>query len=484
MTTPNDNPLLEALALPIPFERLPEYLESNPLAKLEDRELRRDEQERMLARIGSYFVPSSISIEIADAILTSIFVSYAERNPCTVELKRQRYALGAWTGDRTVEALGFQPRNARGITIEGITGLGKSTIVDRVLGLLPQVVVHGRSDAAGWNSQKQLVWIKVDMTSDGSRLGFLMQIYQQVDSALGTDYFVQYSAKKWSIEHHMVAVSKILFNTFCGMLVIEEIQLRNFAEAKSRDLMLLFFLRLANLGVPIVLIGNPLGFIGFERFTQDVRRLTSGGKFELWPAVLPDEPDWTEFLVPGMLAYNVLPEPPMVPNAAELLFHYTGGVPAFLAKIVTEAQLLALRRGKTRLTCREIEEAYESARMTADHRLIRALADRDAVELGRHVDIPHDAFKDRWERRPSQAAGTGHVRAPLGKSLRPVAPRPRFGIVETTYKRKLTTQANQEARATEMRKHLSPDDLRAGGMEDVLLDNFEVLARTEAAKKK
>lgn len=85
------------------------------------------------------------------------------------------------------------------------------------------------------------MWIKVAMTSDGSRLGFIMQIYQQVDAALGTDYFAQYSGKKLTIEHHLVAVSKILFNCFLGALIVEEIQPRNFGEAASRDVMLLFF---------------------------------------------------------------------------------------------------------------------------------------------------------------------------------------------------------------------------------------------------
>lgn len=236
-----DNPLITELPLPVPFDRLPALLLGASLIDTLTRSATVRDRENLLSRIENHFVPTPIAVEIADALLTAIYTSYLDRNPNLLEVKRQRYAAVGNDASSSIAKPGFAPRGARCITISGVTGLGKSTIVDRTLTLLPQTIEHGPNEPAGWVSQKQLVWIKVAMTSDGSRLGFIMQIYQQVDAALGTDYFAQYSGKKLTIEHHLVAVSKILFNCFLGALIVEEIQPRNFGEAASRDVMLLFF---------------------------------------------------------------------------------------------------------------------------------------------------------------------------------------------------------------------------------------------------
>lgn len=478
------NPLLESLPLPVPFEHLPSLLAGESLVSSLMPATPGHERANLLSRIESHFVLTPIALEIADALLTAIYCSYLDRNPSLLEVKRQRYAAGGWEGRGAVDWPGFAPRNARCMTVEGITGLGKSTIVDRALSLLPQVIEHGPNDAAGWSRQKQLVWIKVAMTSDGSRLGFLMQIYQQVDAALGTDYFTQYSAKRWTVEHHMVAVSKILFNCFCGALIIEEIQARNFEEAASRDVMLLFFLRLANLGIPIVLIGNPMGFKGFESFTQDVRRLTSGGKFELWPALSGNDGDWAEFLVPGMLEFNVMPMPPALSNAADLLFQCTGGVPDFLAKIVGQAQMLALRRGRDQITDADVLAAYQGPTIKANHAAIRALADRDAQALSRIMDIPHQALMNRWTATGATAQRNAPASSDAQTSRPQAIPRARFGAVESNYKRKTTSDARRNRLRDEQTKQLPPDDLRREGLKNVLLENFETMVRYRRTGKR
>lgn len=469
----NDNPLIADLPLPVPFERLPALLEGTSLVDTLTQSATVRDREWLLSRIENHFVPTPIAVEIADALLTAIHSGYLDRNPNLLEVKRQRYIAVGGDAPSSTTKPGFAPRSARCMTISGVTGLGKSTIVDRTLTLLPQTIEHGPNEAAGWNSQKQLVWIKVAMTSDGSRLGFIMQIYQQVDAALGTDYFAQYSSKKLTIEHHLVAVSKILFNCFLGALIVEEIQPRNFGEAASRDVMLLFFLRLANLGIPIVLIGNPMGFKGFENFTQDVRRLTSGGQFELWPAVSGQDRDWVEFLVPGMLEFNVMPKPPALNNAADLLFRHTGGVTDFLSKIVAQAQLHALRRGQDRITDADVLAAYQGPVIRANHPLIRTLVAQDGVALGEILDVPHQAFLARWG--GSNVASEEQKPKPneANSSSPQTARNPRFKNVEVTYKRKTTTAARRAEQYGEATDKLPPDDLRRDGLKKVLLENFE-----------
>jgi hypothetical protein len=484
-----DNPFLASLPLPVDFDNLPGLLLSEPLNTELIGSKSPHERAHLLAKISSHFIPTSTAVDIADAILGAIFAGYGERNPCLAEIKKRRYLVGGWQGSFSGGGPTFVAKNVRCVTIEGITGLGKSTVVDRTLSLLPQVVVHGPSEAAGWTMQKQLVWVKVDMTSDGSRLGFLMQLYQQIDAALGTDFLSQFSTKRWTVEQHMVSVAKILYNCFCGALIIEEIQARNFAEAASRNLMLLFFLRLANLGIPIVLIGNPMGFEGFSDFSQDVRRLSSGGRFELWPALSPQDDDWAEFLVPGMLQFNVLPKQPMMKDAAGLLFNCTGGVYDFLARLLAHAQLLALRRGQDCISDADVLDAYDGPTIKASHPLIRSLADRSLTGLSQFSDVPATAFATRWAEADNLTGtlpfGTAKP-SPLPTSelsMPPKKRRPRFQTAEQTYKRKVASGIRREREGAEKRQTLSPDDLRSGGLKDVLLDNFETMRRRRGGSK-
>ncbi|WP_081064066.1 ATP-binding protein [Burkholderia vietnamiensis] len=482
------NPLLASLPLPVDFDTLPELLLNEPLSFELLGTKSPQERAHLLAKIGSHFVPTSTAIDIADAILVAIYAGYEERNPCLAEVKKRRYLVGGWQGSFRSGGPAFAAKNVRCVTIEGITGLGKSTIVDRTLSLLPQVVIHGPSESAGWTMQKQLVWVKVDMTSDGSRLGFLMQLYQQIDAALGTDYFSQFSAKRWPIEQHMVSVAKILYNCFCGALVIEEIQARNFAEAASRNVMLLFFLRLANLGIPIVLIGNPLGFEGFADFSQDVRRLSSGGRFELWPALSPQDDDWAEFLVPGMLQFNVMSKPPAITHAAELLFKCTGGVYDFLAKLLAQAQLLALRRGQECIYDADLLDAYDGATITASHNLIRALVERNEDALRQFSDIPSAAFGTRWVAmgglRTSLPGGKVVARAPVTEVLKSSKKRrPRFQVAERMYKQKVASEKRRGRQDSEKQQQLPQEDLRSRGLRSVLLDNFETMRRRRERSK-
>jgi nucleoside-triphosphatase THEP1 len=484
-----DNPLLTELPLPIDFNNLPALLHSEPLLLSDLQDKTAQQRAHLLGRISSHFIPTSASVEIADAILGAIFSGYEERNPCLAEVKKRRYLVGGWQGPFNGVGPGFVAKNVRCVTIEGITGLGKSTIVDRTLSLLPQVVMHGPSEAAGWTMQKQLVWVKVDMTSDGSRIGFLMQLFQQIDAALGTDYLSQFSTKKYSVENNMVWITRILYNCFCGVLIIEEIQARNFSEASSRNAMLLFFLRLLNLGIPIVLIGNPQGFQGFADFSQDLRRLSSGGRFEVWPAMSASDPDWAEFLVPGMLQFNVMPELPMINDAGRLLYACTGGVYDFLAKLLAQAQLLALRRGQQRICDADLIDAYNGPTIKASHTLIRALADRSISGLREFSDIPHEAFAVKWAEINGSSGRTISEEAPADLSptfdkLRPPKePQPRFKTAEQAYKRRASSEVSRKRRDIEKQPELPTEDLRSGGLKDVLLDNFETMKRQREGGK-
>ena len=110
------------------------------------------------------------------------------------------------------------------------------------------------------------------------------------------NYRSQYADhRRWPIEKLAIEVGIILVQHAVGVLIIEEIQARNFSMSPNREEMLLFILRVLNFGVPVVLVGNPLGFVGLDEFSQDINRLTENEPIHLMPADIADT-EWTEGL--------------------------------------------------------------------------------------------------------------------------------------------------------------------------------------------
>ena len=145
---------------------------------------------------------------------------------------------------------------ASGFTIIGVSGVGKSTAVEKILALYPQRIIHtvyrGKMLA-----MTQLAWLKLDCPHDGSLKQLCYQFFHAVDVAAGTDYFAQYTKGRYSLEMLLIIMTQLVRQFQIGILVIDEIQHLSEAKGGGSDKMLNFFVTLVNtIGLPVVLIGT------------------------------------------------------------------------------------------------------------------------------------------------------------------------------------------------------------------------------------
>nr|WKF60755.1 Transposon Tn7 transposition protein TnsC [Paraburkholderia busanensis] len=486
------NPILDALGPPFKIDGFPQALSHRPLDLIPWRKIMPQDRIELLDLIKSHFTPTRFSIELAFRLQLAIRRSYRERNPLLAANRRKLYEVGSWQG-REISELPWFARNAQGIVLQGITGLGKSTMYQRFLDLLPQVIPHGPDAEAGWTALDQLVYLVVPMSADKSRMGFLHGFLQEIDRALGnTDYYKQYASKsKMTVEKMLVIVAIILHTHHCGLLVIEEIQSRSFAPGDQRAVLLIFFLRLLNLGIPTLLVGNPNGFVGFGEFSQDVRRLYSAGNFELWPADGEDVAEWVDDYVNPKLHFNLLPfEVKPTPELLGAFVRRSGGVAGYFDTLwitVQENWLRGTSGHRRSISVQDIEAAYLSPTMSANSPLIEALTGMDVLALTHFSDVPSDKFAIHWAGR----SGTDLKKEPdhpvvsnAVESLRAAVSSSRFQKADDQLAAKAKRTAKKNTASAVRETEESPDDRLAKSIRESLKKEADILEKTLKSKEK
>ncbi|GEM_PF-1755706 len=483
-----ENPLLAALGARIAFEQLPQRLRNQPLDRLRLANLDYSAREELLVLYEQNFVPTTSGVDIVAALQSLHREHYWHRHPANPKVQKNRVEIAQFTKSKDFNpaTVPWLSTSARGMIIKGITGTGKSAITNRYTDLLSQQVYeHTNRAIPGFEYIKQVSWIKVEMSSDGSRDGFLTSILMEVDRLIDTNYANQYSGR-FSIDKLAIVVGVILSTHLCGMLIIEEIQEKNFNNSKWRSQLTTFFLRILNFGIPTVLIGNPLGFTELEKSSQNVRRLSSGGVFEMLPSLNGTDDDFQD-IVEHTLDFNVMEHQNQgsLQYFRNVAFSYSGGITDFVVRLNVESQLIALRSRKSEVLPKHIRAAFSSPRMVANHPLIKGLVDRNPNLLRTCNDVPVEFFVGIWlkEKQLHDAAekksGEKPVESPGGTNISECddnkpsespstinqrAHKPIEHPVAKRLKAEQTRTANRRKKAIEQKENLSSDDIRGDGV--------------------
>ncbi|RYG88852.1 MAG: hypothetical protein EON59_03125 [Alphaproteobacteria bacterium] len=350
------------------------------------------------------FVPAPDPVQVAARVLYLLYFELDRRNPLLQHNQKWVNKTSQWLG-ANVDSIPWQPVQAQGMVIEGMTGIGKSHAIERTLSLLPQVVEHFPNGEWGMQYLKHLVWLRVQMPADHSRLGFLTGVLQGMDDALGTNYAQKHAGPNARVERLIVVVMHQLVQHRCGLLVIEEAQVQNLA-AYSR-IFLNFFLRLLNWGIPVVLVGNPLAFELIQTHAQDVDRFCEGGWITLLPPLGPEAPVWKTVWIPGLWKPTLLDaeQKPFQPLEAypgihewhTFLWQLTGGLPRQLCRLRTEVLDAALRRGCSAVDSQFVYEVFRnSPRFIKVRERNAALANHDLKALMAFEDLPREQLRRHW----------------------------------------------------------------------------------------
>jgi hypothetical protein len=272
------NPLLEALPAILGHSDVERKLSYFPEYDRNQRELSEEIRLHLLENSRELFIPQAIHYEIHLSISNMLRRGYIDRNPVTQGASATHRANVATFADR-IQRRAFLRSRARGLCIFGIGGLGKSTAVERLLSLYPQVITHRTYEDQPF-VLRQLVWLKLQCPGDGSLRALCINFLGEVDDILGTNYVDGYRAHRMTRDELLLAMARVASNHYLGMVFFDEIQDLNEAKSGGAAHMLNFFVQMENvLGIPFGLIGTPKARVLFAGEFRQARRVSEQGDF-------------------------------------------------------------------------------------------------------------------------------------------------------------------------------------------------------------
>jgi signal recognition particle GTPase len=257
------NPLIEALPAILTKNEFIEAALYRPPFSNSDRFSAPEARLQSVLRILKYFQPMAKHIDLERKISMALRLGYQARNPLLPAYKaRLRELKKAFAKEKSkeIEALTHLVINedlpAPGFTMIGVSGVGKSTALKKILKLYQQVILHSEYKGKPLNLY-QIVWVKIDCPHGGSLKDLCIEFFKEIDKLMGTNYQAKHGSKYNSDYLMLSQMCQIANDHLLGMLIIDEIQNLDQAKSGGKNQMLNFFVRLDNtIGVPVVVIGT------------------------------------------------------------------------------------------------------------------------------------------------------------------------------------------------------------------------------------
>lgn len=342
-----DNPLIEALPPILSAEEAIDRILYYPSYQDIERELSAELRLHCVGRLMRFIEPLEKHLNIEGKISRCIRDGYIARNPLGMEYKiKLKQTKQAIVSGKDITEMQWELRStASGFAILGISGIGKSTAVERILSLYPQIIVHSEYKGNPL-SFYQLPYIKIDCPSDGSRKEIPLHFFQKVDELLGTDY--ERKSKGESTERMRNRMVQIANLHSLGVLVIDEIQHLG-VKGVGFEKVLNFLVTLVNsIGVPVILIGTPKATSILRSAFRQARRGAGIGDVSWNRMEQDDEFDW---IIETMWNYQWTKTKTELTNELrEALYEESQGIVDIAVKLYMLAQIEVIGKGKEVIT--------------------------------------------------------------------------------------------------------------------------------------
>ncbi|MDC3424317.1 ATP-binding protein [Aquibacillus sp. 3ASR75-11] len=372
------NPLIEALP---PIRSLEEAFEE--LSYYPDY----DEKERMLAshlryhaipRLQRFFQPVMQHLDLEQRFSRLLRYGYVGRNPLSPEFTKQLNAAHQVMKGQTVP---YDIRStASSFTLMGFSGIGKTTAIERILSLYPQLIIHKHPV-----NLTQIVWLKLNCPHDGSLKSLCMDFYLKIDRLLGTNYYNRFGGRRNSISSMVTRMGQIARLHCIGALIIDEIQHLLTAKDSGSEKMMNFFVTLVNeIGVPVMMIGTMRARSVLQQDFRQARRGSGQGDM-VWQQMKKDD-DW-DVLIESMWNYQwTKNRVKLTKELNETLYEQSQGIVDIAVKLFALSQGRAIETEEETITPAMIRKvANDDLKLVQP--MLKALKSGLPSELEKYEDI-------------------------------------------------------------------------------------------------
>lgn len=276
----NGNPLIESLPNIMGRDDIIRSLANYPLISKEELSMSGSIRTHLVDRIYGLFQPLPIHIELEERISKMIRQGYIWRNPFSKEIVEKYYQIHEALVRKDITKISGNYSvipTVNSLSIIGVSGMGKSISIGKILNTYPQVIIHSEYQGINY-SQYQLVYMLVNTPHDCSIKGLCLDIISKFDQYLGTDYYRKV-ANYAAVNSLLPMICQISKRANLGAMIIDEIQVISKAKSGGKDSILDFFLTLVNsIGVPVILIGTNQAMSMLRSHFRQSRRFTGKGE--------------------------------------------------------------------------------------------------------------------------------------------------------------------------------------------------------------
>lgn len=380
------NPFIEALPPILSKEQVIEKLVSYP--KYNEKERLLDSHYRLhivVQRLLQVFQPLSIHLELENVISTMIRTGYVSRNPIKKEYAKMLVDGYKEINKHEIILNEAYSTTASSLSIIGVSGMGKSTSINRILSNIPQIIAHSNYKGIKF-TMYQLSYLKLDCSFDGNVKGICIDFFTKVDSLLGTNYFIKYGTSKRTVDTLLSIMSQITRNIGLGILIIDEIQHLSQAKSGGSDKMLNFFTTLVNtVNIPVIMIGTMKARHILQSDFRIARRGLGGSGNLVWEKMKKDE-SW-EILIETIWAYQWTQKPiNLTQQFIDLIYELSQGVIDIAIKIYCMTQVKAISTGIEEITP-QLMEQVSNDNLKMIQPMLNALKSGDYKKIALYEDI-------------------------------------------------------------------------------------------------
>lgn len=341
--------------------RLPDYNEEMRLA---DAHLR----PHMAMDVLHFFQPLTTHLKLEGMLSRLIRDGYIDRNPLNkansndFKERLKYFKTHPYVGEHLAP-------NSSGFLVCGMSGIGKSTALSRILSLYPQILLHSNYRGKKF-SQVQILMAIVECPKDGSTKSLCTEFFKTIDYILcgETNFSKELGNKHQNTADMMYSMGALARRLLLGVLVIDEIQYLNVAKSGGADEMLNFFVRLVNtIGIPVILVGTYDASQLLEGTFRQARRASGQGDLIWDPLPLSYElnSDW-QLYIETLWGHQYVRNPsPLTEELSKALHDVSYGVVDIANRIYLATQIRAIETGVETITEGMVRSVYRD-----DFRLI------------------------------------------------------------------------------------------------------------------
>ena len=394
----SDNPLIEALPPIFSCEEVIDMLAVTADYCDEERTFEPHVRLHCVQRIFSIFQPLDKHFDLEQRFSMAIRQGYVSRNPFSPDYARRlQQGYESVKQGKFLTNLPSNTRNiASGFTIIGISGIGKSTAINRILSAYPQIIIHSKYKEQAL-SLYQLSWLKLDCPHDGSIRALCTNFFMAVDNLLGTNYFVKHGSKRNFAVNTMLPIMGQIAQDHClGTLIIDEIQHLSRAKSGGAEEMLNFFVTLVNtIGVPVILIGTNKAKPILQGEFRQARRGSGQGDM-IWERMENDEL-WS-LLIEAIWPFQwTKTETELTQELVDTLYMESQGITDIAVKLYAISQLRAISiGGDEKITTALIQEVAKDC-LSLVRPMLEALKSGDLAEIAKYGDISPLKYDEVYE---------------------------------------------------------------------------------------